>query len=164
MYKKLTDIDWDSWKPKEKATLLFIIKEGRILLIHKKLGLGKGKINGPGGRLEPGETPLQAAIREVEEEVLVTPTGVQPVGELRFQFCDGYSLHGYIFTATDCVGEPGETDEALPEWFALDRIPYDRMWADDCYWIPMMLEGKMFSGRFIFDDDEMLDYCVANMR
>ncbi len=157
MYKKLTDIDWETWQPKEKATLLFIIKDERILLIHKKRGLGKGKINAPGGRLDLGETPIQAAIREVEEEVLVTPTGVQPVGELRFQFCDGYSLHGYIFTATDYTGTPGETDEALPEWFSLDQIPYDKMWVDDRHWIPLMLAGKTFSGRFIFDDDMMLD-------
>ena len=48
----------------------------------------------------------------MQEELRVTPTGVQPAGELFFQFADGYSLHGYVFTATGCVGEPQETDEA----------------------------------------------------
>ncbi len=57
------NVDWTTWEPKERATLLFVIKEGQILLIRKKRGLGAGKINGPGGRLEPGETrrrPLYA--------------------------------------------------------------------------------------------------------
>lgn len=155
-YKHFSDIDWSTWVPRERATLLFVIRDGQALLIHKKKGLGAGKINGPGGRLEPGETPLQAAIREVEEELLVTPTGVREAGELKFQFVDGFSIHGYVFTATDCVGEPTETDEAIPIWTPLDQIPFDRMWEDDRVWVPLMLAHKPFVGRFLFDGDKMI--------
>lgn len=157
MYSKVDEINWPQWVPKERATLLFIIRQGRILLIHKKRGLGAGKINGPGGRLDPGETPVEAAIREVEEEVCVTPQNVRPAGELLFQFCDGYSLHGYVFTATDYTGTLAETDEARPEWFPLDSIPYKRMWPDDEFWMPLMLKNIWFRGVFIFDNDDMLD-------
>jgi 8-oxo-dGTP diphosphatase len=89
---KIDDIDWPNWNPQQRATLLFVIKDGQILLIHKKRGLGAGKINGPGGRLEPGETPYEAAIRETQEEVGITPTDAVQVGELHFQFVDGLSL------------------------------------------------------------------------
>jgi 8-oxo-dGTP diphosphatase len=116
-------IDWSAWTPAERATLLFVRRDGQLLLIHKKRGLGAGKINGPGGRIDPGETPAACAVREVQEELLVTPTGVQPAGELFFQFADGYSLHGYVFTATGCDGDPQETDEAVPQWTPEDRIP-----------------------------------------
>jgi len=158
LYNTLSDVDWSSWVPRERATLLFVIRDGQVLLIHKKKGLGAGKINGPGGRIEPGESPLQAAIREVEEELLVTPTGVREAGELKFQFVDGFSIHGYVFTAKDCVGEPQETDEAIPIWTPLDKIPYDRMWQDDHVWVPLMLKHKPFVGRFLFEDDTMLGY------
>ena len=94
---KLDDVDWDHWVPDKRATLLFVIRDGEILLIHKKRGLGAGKINGPGGHIEPGETMLQCAIRETQEELCVTPTGVRACGELRFQFTDGLSLHGHVF-------------------------------------------------------------------
>ena len=40
---------------------------GQVLLIRKKRGLGAGKINGPGGKLDPGETFAQTAVREVQE-------------------------------------------------------------------------------------------------
>ncbi len=67
-------IDWSTWKPTEYANLCFVIRDGQILLIRKKRGLGAGKINGPGGRLEKGETALASAIRETQEEIGVTPT------------------------------------------------------------------------------------------
>lgn len=153
-----SEIDWNTWTPVERATLLFVIRDGRALLIRKKRGLGAGKINGPGGRLDPGETPLQCAIREVQEELLVTPTGVRPAGELLFQFADGHSIHGYVFTAANCEGEPQSTHEADPIWTPLDAIPYPEMWADDRIWIPLMLEGRRFIGRFLFDGDSMLGY------
>ena len=71
--KNLADIDWDTWEAKDPATLVFVVKDGQMLLIRKKRGLGAGKINAPGGRLEPGEAPLEAAIREAQEELCITP-------------------------------------------------------------------------------------------
>ena len=153
----MAGIDWDRWVPTERATLLFVLRDGQILLIEKKTGLGAGKINGPGGRIDPGESAMEGAIREVEEELCVTPTGVSFAGELFFQFMDGYSLHGSVFTATGFRGDLCETREAKPLWTPVGSIPYDLMWADDRLWIPLMLAGKSFRGYFIFDGDEMRD-------
>jgi len=158
MYTSVAEIDWENWEPTDRATLLFVVRDGQILLIEKKRGIGAGKINGPGGRIEPGETPKECAIREIEEELCVIPTGVRHCGELSFQFIDGYSLHGSIFIADDCEGEACETDEATPVWTPLDAIPYERMWADDIHWMPHILAGRSVRGRFIFDgEDRMLD-------
>lgn len=154
-------IDWDRWQPTEDATLLFVIRDDSILLIHKLQGLGKGKINGPGGRVEPGETTHQCAVRETQEEIGVTPTGVEYAGRLHFQFLDGYGLRGDVFRASDFEGSPIETDEAIPEWFAIDAIPFERMWADDPVWFPHLLNRREFTGYFIFDDDTMMDHRVV---
>jgi 8-oxo-dGTP diphosphatase len=157
-YRRFEDVDWANWIPQQRATLLFVICHGHMLLIHKKRGLGVGKTIGPGGRLAPGESALRGAIREVQEELGVTPTGAQQCGELAFQFADGFSMLVYVFTATGCVGEPQDTDEATPLWIPLDQIPYDKMWADDRVWLPLMLAGKTFRGRFLFDRDTMLGH------
>jgi len=85
---------------------------------------------------------------------------VKKIGELRFQFVDGFSIHGYVFTATDVSGEPQETCEATPIWTSLDAVPYDRMWADDRIWFPLMLAGRPFKGCFLFDADTMLGHDV----
>jgi 8-oxo-dGTP diphosphatase len=147
---------WKTWEPRERATLCFLIQDGQILLIRKKRGLGAGKINGPGGRIEPGEEPHECAVRETSEEVGLTVLNVQNRGELHFQFADGYSLHCAVFVAHEYTGELIETDEALPIWTPLDSIPYDEMWADDIHWLPGVIQGGTFRGYFHFDGETML--------
>lgn len=149
-------IDWSTWTPRERAILCFIVQDGRVLLIRKKRGLGAGKINGPGGKVEPGETTLEAAIRETREEIGVTPLRIEERGILHFQFVDGYSLRCAVFIALDFDGEPIETAEAVPLWFPLEEIPFDEMWADDRHWLPDVLHGRSFDGWFVFDGDVML--------
>lgn len=153
-------IDWATWQPTEYASLCFVIRAGQILLIRKKRGLGAGKINGPGGRLEKGETALASAIREAQEEIGVTPTGLVLAGELFFQFLDGYKLHVSVFSATDCFGTLIESDEATPIWTAIPAIPYHDMWQDDPFWLPLVLVGKRFRGYFLFDKEQLLSHRV----
>lgn len=154
--------DWRGWVPHDRATLVFVVRGGQILLIRKKRGLGAGKINGPGGKLDPGETFLACAIREVEEELGVTPLSPEERGLLRFQFINdgGYGLEVRVFVAAGCSGEPRETSEAIPVWTPLGRIPYDEMWADDRLWLPLLLMGRHVQGRFVYDGDSMIDHAV----
>lgn len=157
----LNDIDWSNWQAKDQATLVFIVQNNNILLMRKKRGLGEGKINGPGGKLDPGETIEHCAIREVQEELCITPGPLTYHGENCFQFTDGYSIHVHVYSADSYQGTPTETDEAIPLWFALDDIPYHEMWEDDDLWLPMMLANKNFTGRYLFDGDTMLDHTIT---
>ena len=158
---RIKDVDWESWDPEQVATLLFVIKDTEVLLIYKKRGLGAGKINGPGGKLELGETPKQCAIRETREELCITPTHVQAAGQLFFHSEDMPRLHGHVFIASDYMGTPQETAEAKPIWFTKEDVPYDQMWEDDRYWLPAVLSGKGIHGRFIFIQENLIDYEVS---
>lgn len=158
---RVDQIDWTTWRPTERANLCFIVRDGQILLIRKKRGLGAGKINGPGGRIEPGETAEASAIRETQEEIGVTPTGLEQIGELHFHFLDGYKLHVAVFIASDCTGTLCETDEATPVWVRQDQIPYDEMWQDDPQWLPLLLARRKFCGYFTFDGENLLSYRVT---
>jgi 8-oxo-dGTP diphosphatase len=155
---RLSDIDWSTWVPHDRATLLFVIRGKRVLCIRKKRGLGAGKINGPGGKIDPGESAAQAAVREVQEELGITPIDVQARGAIDFQFVDGYSLRVYLFTAPNYDGEPEETAEAIPIWVSTEAMPYDEMWADDRLWMPLLFDGRTVCGRAIFDGDTLLDW------
>lgn len=152
----LSHID-SSWSAVHQATLVFVVHAGKVLLIRKKRGLGAGKINGPGGKLDAGETAQQCAHREVHEELCIRISNSNNVGRLRFQFVDDYSIDVHVFIATDFEGTPTETSEAAPLWFEPQQIPYDEMWADDRIWLPRVLAGERVDGRFIFDGDALLE-------
>jgi 8-oxo-dGTP diphosphatase len=151
-------IDWAAWQPTIRANLVFLIEDGKVLLIRKKTGFGQGKINGPGGKLDPGETALESAVREIHEELhlRVKSEDCEEMGVLRFQFVDGLAMHVVVFRAFAYEGTPVETREAAPLWFSFDEIPFDEMWADDRYWLREMLEGQRFAADFIFSGEEML--------
>lgn len=156
--RNLGDIDWENWRAKDRATLVFVIQDGRILLIDKKTGLGKGKVNGPGGKVEMGESPENCAVRECQEELGITVSALQYCGQHKFQFVDGYSIHVWVYKTDQFEGVPTESVEASPLWVDLDKIPYKQMWEDDEIWLPMMFRGERFVGRWVFDGDRMLDY------
>lgn len=160
MPRSVAAIDWDHWSAVDMATLLFVREAGQVLLIEKKRGLGHGLVNAPGGRLEPGETPREAALREVEEELGVRPREARWCGRHRFQFLDGYSMDVHVYDSQGADGEAIETAEAVPLWVAEDAIPYARMWSDDPLWIPYLLAGLRFDGRYVFDGRDMLDHRV----
>lgn len=148
-------MDWTGWQAKERAVLTFVRDGGQLLVILKKRGLGKGKINGPGGRVEAGETWEQAAIRETREETGITPAGLEAVAELRFQFVDGYSLDVRVFTAATWSGALRACDEADPFWHPETLLPWHQMWADDGLWLLPVLAGAHVRAWFVFDGEQM---------
>ena len=154
------EIDWNNWIPHDIATLMFVVDGDNVLLIRKKRGLGAGKINAPGGKLDPGETIEQCATRELKEEVGLTVTHPTWCGENLFQFMDGYSMHVHVFISHTYTGTPIETDEAIPIWFNKTQLPYHEMWEDDDLWIPKMMKGTPFSGRYLFEGDKMLGHDI----
>jgi 8-oxo-dGTP diphosphatase len=156
--RRVGDIDWAQWRAVDTATLVFVQQGDEVLLIDKKRGLGKGKVNGPGGKVDPGETVEQCAIRECQEELGIEVANIECLGEHRFQFVDGYSIHCFVFRTGAYTGEPRETPEAAPRWTPVDAIPYDLMWEDDALWLPLLLRGQAFEGNWIFDEDRMVDH------
>lgn len=151
-----------------RRTVVFLRDGDRILLAMKKRGFGVGKWNGPGGKLESGETVEQAMVRECQEEVGVTPLAWQLMAELDFiQDADTDSpwhLYGYVYVCERWEGEPTESEEMMPKWFSIDRIPYTTMWDDDEFWLPQILRGQKVVGKFTFDiDDKMLTHDVSEV-
>lgn len=138
-------------------TLCIIHQHPRILLGLKKRGFGTGRWNGFGGKVNSGETIEDATKREVKEEAGIDVDYLVKVGFIEFEFKDNPEiLEVHIFKADNFLGEPSESDEMKPEWFHVDEIPFEKMWPDDKYWLPLFLDGKKFKGNFLFGDLDII--------
>lgn len=143
-----------------ETTLCLLVQEGlpdKVLLGFKKEGFGAGKVTGFGGKVEPGETPAVAAIRELAEEtgVRVSLEDLDLVGELSFLFPvrPSWSQTVHVFLSRRWSGIVREGREMRPRWYAVDEIPYAQMWQDAAYWLPRFLAGERVRGRFAFGSD-----------
>lgn len=147
-------------KKRKILTLCMIVDRDndRILLAMKKRGFGSGRWNGFGGKVEAGETIEQATIRECQEEGMVTPLALEKVAWHDFEFTNPELpiMEVHAFVATTWSGEPVETEEMRPQWFSIDAIPYDLMWADDIHWLPRVMAGEKLRTHFLFDDADQV--------
>lgn len=148
-------------------TLLFLRRNNEILLAMKKRGFGANRWNGVGGKVEEGESIEEALVRETQEEIEVTPLNHLKVADIRFDtFLKGERtlMHVHVFTANEWKGEPKETEEMAPQWFTLDAIPYEKMWPDDSFWLPLVLEGNKISADFQLDEkDDIISHIIKTV-
>ena len=139
-----------------QSTLCYLLTNTNILLGRKMRGVGQGKLNGYGGKLEPGETPEEAILRELFEEsgVRAKADELQKVAELELVYLDrpewNTLCHAYVLFSWE--GEPRETDEMSPVWCSREHIPYHDMWIDDRHWMPLVLSGKKIRGKYVFTE------------
>ena len=152
-----------------QATLCLLIKEGElgreILLAMKKRGFGVGKWNGVGGKLDlqrGDRNIIDAAIRETEEEIGVKIKELEKVAVLNFYFPyvakeKSWDQEVHVFLVKNWEGEPAETEEMNPKWFKESDIPFNKMWADDKFWLSHILDGKKLKADFTFGEQENVE-------
>ena len=152
-----------------QATLCFVFggnPRQRILLGYKKRGFGQGKYDGFGGKIQQGESVLQAALRELNEEAGLSaqPADLTPFGVIKFIFPykPAWNHMVHIFVVGEWRGTPMESEEMRPEWFDLSEIPFTQMWDDSRYWLPDLLAGRKIEATFIMneDNDTVKDYNI----
>ncbi len=101
---------------------VLVVKDGKILVGTRCSDSGTGLICGPGGHIEPGETPEEAAERETLEEFGIQPRNLFPLGVGPQEPETG--IAPYIFLCTSFVGEPfSPSDEIIePAWCSMQEL------------------------------------------
>jgi 8-oxo-dGTP diphosphatase len=129
----------------------------QVLLGLKKTGLGTGKIVGLGGHVEDGETPGEAAAREVKEEagISVAPEALIEVAFITFLFPvrPQWDMTVNVFTSAEWAGHAIATTEISPYWFPASALPLERMWDDARHWLPRVLNGERLRATFSYAGD-----------
>lgn len=107
------------------AASIAVFRDGKVLLARR----ARPRLwSLPGGRIEPGETAEQAALRELREEVGVEAEIVAPAGEREVVRRDSYGpmivrFHIRVFAARWRAGEPKTGSEAIEvRWVEPDKI------------------------------------------
>ncbi len=106
---------------RDAAVLIAVTEraEPGVLLTHRPLTMPShpGQVSFPGGKLEAGETVIEAALREAEEELAIDPARVRVVGEATtFATGSGYRLTpvlGVIPSDIEIRPDPRE----VADWF-----------------------------------------------
>ena len=76
------------------------------------------------------------------------------MGVLRFRSENaGLNWDTHVYFIRNWQGEPTESEEMRPQWYAKDEIPFNSMWVDDKHWLPLVLEGKKLNADFVFDNE-----------
>jgi 8-oxo-dGTP pyrophosphatase MutT (NUDIX family) len=144
-----------------ERTLCFLVRGKEILLTRKLLRLGAGKYNGYGGGLDSGESPEHAAIRELCEESTVDAKESDLEKRAVIDFFFPHEPHNnqrvHIYFLHDWSGVPDRTEEMdVPQWFSINNLPYDEMWASDKEWWPYLMQGHRIKGYFIWTKDRQV--------
>jgi len=137
----------------KRATLIIIPEYENVLMGEKKTGeIGQNLINAPGGKIEPGETPLACALRETWEElgIKLLPQLMEEIAVITFYTADVPDFEVYVYRAGGFVGKPRETESMIPRRFRWNRLPFDRMHDGDAHWFTKALHGHHFNANVYY--------------
>ncbi|KAF2895653.1 hypothetical protein ILUMI_10512, partial [Ignelater luminosus] len=136
-------------------TLVFIKDNNKILLGHKSRGFGVNLWNGFGGKVEPKESILEGAKRELKEESNLDVVDLKHLGVVMYEVENKPENHiVHIFTANKFYGNIKCSEEMNPiVWYNYKDIPYQKMWPDTKFWYPIMLNDKYFSAVIKYNSD-----------
>jgi 8-oxo-dGTP pyrophosphatase MutT (NUDIX family) len=118
----LRKIYWFVFRPRTSGVKCVIECDGQWLMIRNSYGRGHWTF--PGGAVDRGESPVSAALREVEEEVGIVLTDVHPIGS--YFSNNEYkrdTVHCFHAKVDDDAHTIDEAEVAEAAWFAPRSIP-----------------------------------------
>lgn len=130
----------------KETTLCYLEKDGQFLMLlrnKKKQDPNEGKWIGVGGKLEPGETPEQCVVREVQEETGLVLTSFESRGRILFLSDQWEDEIMYLFTASEFQGElTGECNEGDLKWIPFQEIPSLNLWEGDRLFLEKLIQNR----------------------
>jgi len=141
------------------ATLVFLVRDGRVILAAKKDKVGKGRLNGYGGKVEGDESLRECLVRELANEskgVIVREDDLLPRARIKFfnqeNNPDIPDMDVMMYVAERFTGKAEESVEmGKAEEYPFDAIPFDQMLPADHLFVPNILRGECLVGEVHFE-------------
>jgi 8-oxo-dGTP pyrophosphatase MutT (NUDIX family) len=116
-----------------------------ILIKRAYRGRNAGQWGLPGGRVDEGETPVQAALRELEEELGLRLDPADVLGRLDdFPAASGFSITPAVAVPSD----PGPPRPSPDEVHSVHHVSLARLAADDTpRWVPQLDGARLLQMR-----------------
>jgi 8-oxo-dGTP diphosphatase len=131
--------EWGKMMSYLTYVLIFILREDHVLMLYRNKAPNQHLWNGVGGKLEPGESPEEAAIREVKEETGLQVQHMVYKGIVTWNGQDGM----YVFLVDEMSGEIRESEEGRLEWKHLNWVMESpKVVSNIRYFLPVMLEEQ----------------------
>ena len=146
------------------GTLCYIDNGTSTLMMHrikKENDMHKGKWNGLGGKLIPGETPEDCVIREVKEESGLNIKNPVLKGILTFpKFDEIDDWMVFVFTCKEFSGKMIECNEGVLEWILNGELKNLNLWEGDKIYMKWLTNHPFFSAKFIYKNRKLTKHDV----
>ncbi len=148
------------------ATLCYVRRDRQTLMIHrikKANDMHLGKWNGLGGKLNPGESPEECAVREIFEESGLRVRNPQLKGVLTFPaFANDEDWYAFVFVVDNFEGELiDSSEEGVLRWVDNADLLSLNLWEGDRIFLPWLDQPGFFSAKFIYQDGRLLSHEVV---
>lgn len=148
-----------------RTVTCFILRSNHLLLQKRPAGRPwAGILNGPGGKVDPGEEAADAIVREVLEETGLRIANPEPRGFLILQIPSPRIMEVSvdIFVAKSFEGDVLEREGTL-SWHDREALPLQNMWPDQKYWLGAVLDGLSVEGSVAYEPD-LLGLTLCQLR
>jgi 8-oxo-dGTP diphosphatase len=108
---------------KQPAVLVILKSENQFLLLKRKKSPNEGKYTPVGGKLDPFESPLKAAIRETYEETGINITNPTYCGVMVESSPTKYNWICFVYLSDIDYQSPPACNEGVLEWIPLTQLP-----------------------------------------
>ncbi|GIP36544.1 8-oxo-dGTP diphosphatase [Paenibacillus sp. J2TS4] len=154
-----------------KYTICYIRWKDSLLLLNRKSPPVMGLWHGVGGKLEPGETPVNSVLREVAEETGLLLNSVKDKGKITWEV-EGASFGGMYAFLTELpdperYATPRLTEEGILDWKPVEWVLDPRnegIPSHARHYLPLLLnDPSAYDHQFVFVDGRLVSYSSVKL-